>query len=130
VANALVTLHLPKAIQLSLRNTFASGRPYTPFNYAASMQQDRGIFDLTQINGLRGPVYNRFDFQFSRNFHLRRNQMNVQAGLENAFNRQNFLGYAWMDRCSAMASCTAKFAPYVEVTQMPIFPSFSAKYIF
>jgi hypothetical protein len=130
VTNALATLQLPKAIQLSLRNTFASGRPYTPFNLSASEQQDRGIYDLTQINALRGPLYNRFDFQFSRDFHLRRNQINVQAGLENALNRQNFLGYAWMDHCSASAACLAKSAPYTEVTQMPLFPSFSAKYVF
>jgi hypothetical protein len=130
VVNALATLHLPKAIQLSLRNTFASGRPYTPFNISASEQQNRGIYNLTQINALRGPLYNRFDFQFSRDFHLRRNQINVQAGLENALNRENFLGYAWMDNCSAMISCVAKYTPYIEVTQMPLFPSFSAKYIF
>jgi hypothetical protein len=130
VVNALATLHLPKAIQLSLRNTFASGRPYTPFNISASKQQNRGIYDLTQINALRGPLYNRFDFQFSRDFHLRRKQINVQAGLENALNRENFLGYAWMDECSAMISCVAKNTPYTEVTQMPLFPSFSAKYVF
>lgn len=130
LVNALASLHLPKAIQLSLRNTFASGRPYTPFNLSASEQQNRGIYDLTQINALRGPVYNRFDFQFSRDFHLRRSQINVQAGLENAFNRQNFLGYAWADRCSVSASCLAKFGAYIQVTQMPLFPSFSVKYVF
>jgi hypothetical protein len=130
VLNTLATLQLPMAIQLSLRNTFASGRPYTPFNLAASEQQDRGIYDLTQINALRGPVYNRMDFQFSRNFHLRKNQFFLQAGLENAFDRHNFLGYAWMDHCSTSASCVKRFGPYVEVTQMPLFPSFSAKYVF
>jgi hypothetical protein len=130
VVNALATLHLPKAIQLSLRNTFASGRPYTPFNISASEQQNRGIYDLTQINALRGPLYNRLDVQFSRDFHLRRNQINVQAGLENALNRENFLGYAWLDRCSAVISCLAQSAPYIEVAQMPLFPSFSAKYVF
>lgn len=131
VVNALATLHLPKAIQLSLRNTFASGRPYTPFNISASEQQNRGIYDLTQINALRGPFYNRFDFQFSRDFHLRRNQINVQAGLENALNRKNFMGYAWLGNCAAEISlCLAQSAPYVEVTQMPLFPSFSAKYVF
>jgi hypothetical protein len=130
VVNALATLHLPKAIQLSLRNTFASGRPYTPFNCAESIKQDRAIYNLAQINALRGPVYNRFDFQFSRDFHLRRGQIYLQAGLENAFDRQNFLGYAWMDHCASNSGCLKKYGSYVEVTQMPLFPSFSAKYVF
>lgn len=130
VVNALATLHLPAAIQLSLRNTLASGRPYTPFNISESVQQDRGVYDLTQINALRGPVYNRFDFQFSRDFHLRKNLINFQGGLENALDRANFLGFAWMSRCSATKSCLAKYGGALEVTQMPLFPNFSAKYVF
>ena len=130
VVNALATLRLPKAMQLSLRNTFASGRPYTPFDLADSMHQDRGIYDLARINALRGPAYNRLDFQFSRDFHLRGKIMNLEGGLENALNRPNFLGQAWLDRCSAMKSCLAINSPVETVTQMPIFPSFSAKYVF
>jgi len=136
VANGLVTVRLPANIQLSLRNTYASGRPYTPFNVPLSKKQSRGIYDLTRINAERGPAYNRLDVDVNRSFRIHKQMLDIHAGLENAFDRQNFLGYAWMNSCVApwktcgMNVLAEANVPETKVTQMPIFPSAGLRYSF
>jgi hypothetical protein len=138
VANVLFSAYLLHGIQISVRNTYATGRPYTPFNIALSREQSRGIYDLTKVNALRGPFYNRLDIDFNRDFRIGRGYMNVHAGVENALNRQNFLGLVWESFCNprpGAAACglTPNFSPGVpesELTQMPAFPSGGVRYRF
>jgi len=134
VANAMVTARLKWGIETSVRNTFASGRPYTPFNIDLSEQQMRGIYDLTRINGMRGPAYNRVDSDFNRSFALRKSRLTVYGGVENALNRANFLGYSWLENClPTERSCAENVVPGVpetELTQMPIFPSAGVRWDF
>jgi len=134
VNNSLATLRLHKTMQLSLRNTFASGRPYTPFNVPVSEQQQRGIYDLSQVNALRGPAYNRLDADLSRSFRFKRGLIDLHLGVENALNRKNFLGYAWLDRCvideGPDGKCTTDGVPQAMLTQMPVFPSAGLRYSF
>jgi hypothetical protein len=136
VANGLATVRLPANIQLSFRNTYASGRPYTPFNVPLSEKQSRGIYDLTRINAERGPAYNRIDADVNRSFRIHRQMLDLHAGVENALDRQNFLGYAWMDNCAApwktcgMNVDAVANVPETKVTQMPIFPSAGLRYSF
>jgi hypothetical protein len=65
--------------------------------------------------------------------------LNVHAGVENALNRQNFMGYAWMDNCSIKNSSQTMCGdninaipgvPETEITQMPVFPSAGIHYDF
>lgn len=136
VGNGLASVRLPARIQLSLRNTYASGRPYTPFNVPLSESQSRGIYDLARINAERGPAYNRLDADVNRSFHIHKQMLDIHAGVENALDRQNFLGYAWMDSCpSPWAVCGLNVnavanVPETKVTQMPIFPSAGLRYSF
>ena len=137
VANGMVTLRLPLKLQLAVRDTYASGRPYTPFDIALSEQQARGIYDLKQINAMRGPAYNRVDADVNRDFTLRYGLLNLHGGLENALDRQNFLGYAWEGSCGASvgAYCGLNVnaipgVPETKVTQMPLFPSAGLRYRF
>lgn len=130
VANGMITLRLPRGIFAAIRDSYASGRPYTPFNISASEEQGRGIYDLTKVNALRGPAYNRVDADFHRSFRVRGGLLNLYGGVENALNRANFLGYAWEDQCRAPygATCGENVnaipgVPEYEVTQMPRFPS-------
>jgi hypothetical protein len=138
VLNGLATIRMPRKIEIAIRDTYASGRPYTPFNIALSKQQSRGIYDLSRINAMRGSAYNRVDVDANRNFYMRRGILNIHAGVENALDRQNFMGFVWMDNCKPSANQTAcgpnptvmPGLPETRVTQMPIFPSAGVRYRF
>lgn len=138
VGSGMATLRLPGKLQLSVRNTYATGRPYTPFDIALSEEQARGIYDLKQVNAVRGPAYNRFDADFNRSIRIRGRILNLYGGLENALNRQNFLGMAWEDNCSpspGAIDCGVNLnavpgVPETRVDQMPRFPSAGARFVF
>jgi len=137
VANGMATFELPGKLFATFRDTFASGRPYTPYNITASEQQSRGIYDLAQVNALRGPSYNRVDADFHRAFHVHGGLLSIYGGVENAFNHPNFLGYAWESVCRAPygAICGESInaipgVPIYKVTQMPRFPSAGARFAF
>jgi hypothetical protein len=116
--------------EASFRYEYTTGRPYTPFDLLPSLQQNRPIYNLAEVNGLRGPFYSRFDFQVDRNFFLRGKVLTVYAGLENALNRQNFLSYAWMPHCDLPGTCGFPQGPYAELYQMQRFPNFGLRYSF
>ena len=82
----------------TVRETMTSGRPYTPASFAASFNQNRMIYDLTQINALRGPLYNRLDIAVNREVQVFGRTMRIHAGALNVFNRPNFYTYAWAPR--------------------------------
>jgi hypothetical protein len=62
-ANLSVVRTLGKKCVLSARYNVTSGRPYTPFLFNVSLAQDRGIYDLSQVNGMRSDYYGRLDFR-------------------------------------------------------------------
>jgi TonB-dependent Receptor Plug Domain len=138
VVNVIGNVRLPWRVELSARNSYASGRPYTPFNIPLSEEQSRGIYDLNRINALRAPAYNRLDLDINRDFHLRTGVVNVHAGVENALDRENFLGYIWMNNCHprptdtrcALIPMVIPGVPETQVSQMPIFPSVWLHYRF
>lgn len=116
--------------EASFRYEYTTGRPYTPFDLPPSLEQNRPIYDLANLNAVRGPVYNRFDFQVDRKFVIGRHSLAVYAGLENAFNRNNFLGYAWMPHCDLPGTCGFPQGPYTALYQMERFPNFGVRYMF
>lgn len=137
VGNVMGTFSLTRNLQLALRNTYASGRPYTPFNVSLSEAQSRGIYDLSRVNAMRGPAYNRLDADLSQDLHFGGGVLTIYGGVENAFERQNFLGYAWMDSCRAPWGTKCGYTvngipgvPAAKVLQMPRFPSAGARYSF
>jgi hypothetical protein len=137
VANGLASVLLPVGIQASIRNSYASGRPYTPFNISLSEAQSRGIYDLLRINTVRGSAYNRLDIDLTRTFELRNRFLAVHAGVENVFNRANFLGYFWLQSCQAPWKATCGNTPTTEYgvpearqSQMPRFPDFGVRLSF
>lgn len=116
--------------EASFRYEYTTGRPYTPFNLVPSLQQNRPIYNLEKVNGLRGPFYSRLDFQVDRNFLLRSKVLTIYAGLENALNRKNFLSYAWMPHCDLPGTCGFSQGPYTELNQMPRIPNFGVRFSF
>lgn len=86
---------LGRSWELAARYVFYSGRPYTPFNLALSTAQQRPIYDLTRVNALRAPDYQRLDFRVDKTLHPWDGNLNLYVGLTNALNRQNYFGYSW-----------------------------------
>jgi hypothetical protein len=140
VANGMASLRLPLKLQLSARNTYTTGRPYTPFDILDSEIQSRGIYDLSKVNAVRGAAYDRVDADFNRSIHIHRKSLNLYGGLENVLNRQNFLGLAWEDNCEAPRNSTQQSmcgnlnavpgVPETKLTEMPRYPSAGARLLF
>jgi TonB dependent receptor/TonB-dependent Receptor Plug Domain len=124
MGHGIMTYHLRRTWNLSVRDSYTAGLPYTPFNIQLSLAQDRGIYDLSKVNTMRGPAYNRADVSFDHNFQVHRGVLNLYAGVQNIFDRKNFLGYIWLNRCEQQPKCMAMMndMPILEVYQMPAFP--------
>ncbi|HEY0796137.1 MAG TPA: TonB-dependent receptor [Acidisarcina sp.] len=123
VANLAGTYHVARKIEGSFRYGYSTGRPYTPFLIGPSTAQDRPIYDLTQVNGLRAPFYSRLDFQINKEIDIGDKHVIIYAGLENATGRDNFLAMAWMPRATGRNQVTP-------ISQMPRFPNFGIRFPF
>ncbi len=121
VANIMAGAQI-KHYTLTFRETVASGRPYTPVLAQASFDQNRSIFDLTQLNALRGPLYTRLDFAVNRDLTVRNGIMRIHAGILNVLDRQNLFEYSWRPRCPVCG-------PVAEY-QMGLQPDINVSYTF
>jgi hypothetical protein len=106
----------------SFRYSGATGRPYTPDNMALSEAQNRDVYDLTQINAVRAPMYSRLDFRWEWTHQLRRGVLETHFGLENALDRTNFYSNEWRPNCPACG--------VLQQNQMPMFPDAGLRWAF
>ncbi len=81
--------------EFSTRWVHLTGRPFTPFNEAASVAQRRGIFDLTRVNAERAMAYQRLDLRADYTFRFREQNVLLFIGIQNVLNRQNFARISW-----------------------------------
>ena len=88
--------------EISTRVAVLGGRPYTPYDEAVSAAQYRGVYDLTRVNGERGPAYARIDVRVDRTFTVGGQPLNLFFGVQNLTNRRNFGGYVWNRRTNAL----------------------------
>ncbi len=95
VFNAVGGYKINSKWEFSLRGSFLSGRPYTPYDEVLSRQLNRGAFDLAQVNALRLPSYARLDVRVDRMFIVRDKPFLVFAGAQNVTNRKNIAGQGW-----------------------------------
>jgi hypothetical protein len=79
----------------SLRVSYLSGRPYTPLDVAESTRQQRGIYDLSQVNAVRAPGYFRLDARVDRNATIAGKPVILFFGVQNVTGRRNVSGYTW-----------------------------------
>jgi len=102
IANLVGGHRFNRKWEASTRLSYLSGRPYTPFDMAASTVQNRGIYDLTLVNALRAPDYFRWDVRVDRTFTVRGQAVIVFAGAQNVTNRRNWAGYTWDRRANGV----------------------------
>lgn len=118
--------------EITWRYEGSSGRPYTPYLLSAAAAQDRPIYDVSRLNALRLPLYSRLDFEFNHTFVVQHTKRLVAyAGLDNAFNHKNLLGYFWMPRIGTDNHCASNpehcLSPQYQMKQ---FPDFGIRYRF
>jgi len=131
VFNTSGTYRTPRRYEFSWKYTYTSGKPYTPYLLQPSMEQNRPIYNLAEINGVRGPVYSRLDYEMDRSFTLRGRRLVAYVGLDNATNHKNFLGYFWMARIDAYWSCGNNPANCVtKVDSFSRYPDGGVRYTF
>lgn len=95
VFNALGGYRLTPKWEFSLRLSYLSGRPFTPYDLPVSKAQRRGVFDLSRVAGERLPDYFRTDVRVDRIFSVRDKSLIVFAGIQNITNRRNIAGIGW-----------------------------------
>lgn len=86
--------------EFSTKLSLASGRPTTPFLEGPSAVQNRGILDLTRVNGARLPAYNRWDLRADKRFHGF-TTVTLWAELENVLGRDNVYQDVWNPKTRA-----------------------------
>jgi hypothetical protein len=126
ILNLLSNIRIGKGYGVSSRYGYATGRPYTPYDTADSLAQNRPIYDLQRVNALRAPAYARLDAQMNKDISVRGLHLEIYAGVDNVLNRDNFLTFAWMLICELGHPDRD---PVRELHQMPIFPNFGVRFI-
>jgi hypothetical protein len=127
VGNVMGYMPLGRHWTASFRYSAASGRPYTPDNLALSEAQDRDVYDLTQINGLRSPMYSRLDFRAEWTHQMRHGLLSTHVGLENAMGTTNFYSNEWRPNCQTMFNGVCGT---LQQNQMPMFPDAGIQWAF
>lgn len=74
---------------------YSGGRPYTPLNYQASAQVNRGVFATDDFNSARYPYYMRIDLRADKKFDFKNASLICYLELQNLFDRENIYAYYW-----------------------------------
>jgi hypothetical protein len=80
---------------------YAEGRPYTPYDIAASIKARTGRLDRTRTNALTYSDYHRLDVRVERLFLPGRMAVTVFAEVINLYDRDNIYMYDWSNALKA-----------------------------
>ncbi len=80
---------------------YAAGRPYTPYDVAASIKARAGRLDRTKTNAVTYDDYHRLDVRAERLFVKGRTMVTVFGEVINLYNRDNILMYDWSNAARA-----------------------------
>ena len=81
--------------EFSLRWIYAGGAPHTPLDEQASREANRGISDLSQLNGTRLPDYHSLNLRADHRFIFSKSNIVLYLSIWNAYGRENISGYSW-----------------------------------
>jgi hypothetical protein len=80
--------------EFSLRWIYAGGAPYTPFNSIASKAAFRGIYNESEVNSERLPVFHSLNLRIDKRFYFEKSNV-VFLSVWNAYGRKNVWTYSW-----------------------------------
>lgn len=92
--------------EFSLRWVYAGGSPYTPFDMQKSSEENKGIIDLSKINGERLPDYHSLNLRADRRFYFDSTNLVVFLSIWNVYNRDNVSAYSWNEVKNKLAKET------------------------
>lgn len=81
--------------EFKVRWTYAGGAPYTPFDIAASVANNKGIIDVNKINSQRLPDYHSLSFRVDKRFYFGNSNLIAYLSVWNAYGRENIAQYQW-----------------------------------
>jgi len=74
-------------IDLGLKYRIAGGQPYTPFDMAAStamyMTTGTGVYDYSQLNSKRLPMFQQLDLRIDKKFNFRKTSLGLYLDFQN-----------------------------------------------
>jgi hypothetical protein len=80
---------------VGIKFRYTTGRPYTPFDIAASTYYGRAIADFNDFNGARYKDYNRLDIRVDKKWNFKHMSIVTYLEFQNVFNVQNVYTYFW-----------------------------------
>jgi hypothetical protein len=84
--------------EFKLRWIYAGGAPYTPFDIEKSIELNRGIWDLENINSKRLPDYHSLNIRVDKRFYFSGSSLIVYLSVWNAYGRENIAFYLWDEK--------------------------------
>ena len=106
--------------EFSARWIFAVGPPYTPYNEPESQENNRGILDHTQINGMRYPNYSSLNIRADRRYHFNHTNLVLYLSIWNVYDNKNVASYYWNGTTNSQGT----------IYQYGILPIFGIEYEF
>lgn len=92
------------AWEFSTRFSYSTGRPTTPPLEPYSSQQNRYIYDLAQLNGVRAADYHRLDLRADRRLSLGGRNVTLWFEAQNVYDRDNVFQYLWDTKTNELRS--------------------------
>jgi hypothetical protein len=74
---------------------YTSGRPYTPYDVAASIKANAGRLDTKKTNAVTYPAYHRLDLRAERLFLSRHAAITAFVEVDNVYDHDNVYTYNW-----------------------------------
>lgn len=102
------------AWEFSTRFSYSTGRPTTPPLEPFSTQQNRYIYDLANLNGVRAADYHRLDLRADRRLRLGGRNVTAWFEAQNVYDRDNVFQYLWDTKSNELKSIPQiRFLPIV-----------------
>jgi len=81
--------------EFKARWIYAGGVPYTPFDYEASKENNKGIIDTDRMNSERLPDYHSLNIRVDKRFYFSGSSLIVYLSVWNAYGLENVAQYVW-----------------------------------
>lgn len=92
--------------EFKVRWVYATGAPYTPFDYEASKEAGVGIWDISRTNSERLPDYHSMNIRIDKRFYFSSSSLLVYLSVWNVYNRENVAFYYWNEVTNEQAAQT------------------------